>query len=191
MKEKIKIVFFVFCLGSVCGGFLSGINAYTRERILRNQELKIKTAVLNALEIDYPPEKIEEVFSKNIEKIENKGRVIYRTAKREVAILFSGPGLWGNISGVLALKPDLETIQGIQIISQEETPGLGGRIAEKSFLERFVNKKTIPRLLLVPEGKAKRENEVDAITGATMTSRAFEELLNKSIADFRLLLKKE
>ena len=54
---------------------------------------------------------------------------------------FEGRGLWGPIKGLVALGPDLKTLESITIIAQEETPGLGGRISETKFLDQFRKKK--------------------------------------------------
>ena len=51
------------------------------------------------------------------------------------------------------------------------------------------NKEVIPRLIFTAQGKAKANNEVDAITGATGTSKALEKLLNESIEKNLSLLK--
>jgi Na+-transporting NADH:ubiquinone oxidoreductase subunit C len=92
--------------------------------------------------------------------------------------------LWGPIHGIVALLADLKTIKGITIIHQEETPGLGGRIAETDFLDKFKAKKVFPRLIIQPPGKAVAENEVDGITGATLSCKAFEAILNSEIEKY-------
>jgi len=181
MRERIFMVIFVIVLGTVSAGLLGGIRLYTQPRILKNEQLKIKTAILEVLGIPYSQKDIEEVFSKDIEKKEKEGEFFYINPQGEIAFLFSGAGLWGPIHGLVALKPDLKTIKRLKITHQEETPGLGGRIAEEDFLRQFENKKISPQIVFLPEGQAKRENEVDAITGATMTSKSLEELLNKEI----------
>jgi len=174
------MVVFVIVLGTLSSGLLVGINLYTQPRILKNEELRIKTAVLDALGMAYSPKDIEKVFSQ-IEKKEKEGETFYISPQGEIAFIFSGPGLWGPIQGIVALKKDFQTLKRLKIMHQEETPGLGGRIAEEDFLKQFEDKKIYPKIVFLPQGEAKKENEVDAITGATLTSRALEELLNKEI----------
>jgi len=67
---------------------------------------------------------------------------------------------------------------------------LGGRISEEDFLSGFKRKKTLPRLLLALRRKAVKANEVDAITGATMTSKALIDMINESVIDFRNTVKR-
>ncbi|MCM8829738.1 MAG: FMN-binding protein [Candidatus Omnitrophica bacterium] len=181
MKEKIKIILFVIVLGMVSGSILLGVNRYTESRILQNQQLKIKKAVLDVFEIPYTKENIETVFNQNVEIVKFDGVSFYISKEKAVAFEFSGSGLWGPIHGVIALNNDMNTLKGISIIHQEETPGLGGRSAEKDYLAQFKGKKFLPEIKIVPAGKSKGENEVDAITGATGTSKSFETLLNANI----------
>jgi len=106
-----------------------------------------------------------------------------------VAFEFSGPGLWGPITGIVCLEKDLKTIRKIKVTHQEETPGLGSRVTEAGYLKQFKNKEALPQLKFMPEGKASQKNEVDAITGATGTSRAFEKLINANIQKYLAALK--
>lgn len=190
MKDKIKIIIFMIILGTISASLLGGINHLTFQKIQKNEELKLKSSVLAVLAIDYTKTTIEKMFEENIKIYQKAGVAFYKSRNHEIAFKFSGSGLWGPILGIIALKSDLETIVGIGIIHQEETPGLGGRISEKSFLNQFKNKRVTPRLVILPASKKAIEaNEIDGITGATMTSKAFEELINKDIKKYILLLK--
>jgi len=111
---------------------------------------------------------------------ENK-RHFYRTAAGEIIFEYRGSGVQDEIYGVLALEPDLETIKGVTIVGQRETPGLGGRIEEPEFLDRFTSKKVFPVFRIRPPGKASRANEIDGFTGATLSCNALEDILNKEI----------
>ena len=57
-------------------------------------------------------------------------------------------------------------ITGIEVISQQETPGLGAKIKESSFLQQFIGK-TLEELKIKKDG-----GKIDAVTGATISSRA-------------------
>lgn len=183
MKEKISILLFVVILGSVSAGLLVGVNFYTKPMIIKNKELKLKLSILDTFEIKYKKNNIEQVFNQNIEIFKKDKMIFYKTKYGEIAFEYSGSGFWGIISGILALNADLKTIKGIKIIFQEETPGLGSRITESQFLAQFKNKEISPKILILPLGKAKEKNEIDGITGATMTSKAFEQILNKNIEE--------
>jgi len=178
MNEKVKMIVFVLVLGSVLTVALVSVNAFTDPYIRKNKETKLRKSVLDAFGIEFTKDRIDEVFEANIETRTREQKDFYVTKAGEVAFEISGSGLWGPIEGAIAVYADLKTIKGITIIHQEETPGLGGRIAEADFLDRFKNKKLLPELLILPAGKASGENQVEAITGATLSCKAFELIIN-------------
>lgn len=179
--QKIKGIVFILLLGSISTILLLGIRAYTAPLVLRYEEIQLKTSILEAAGIAFTKDNIDQVFDGKIKKEEN----YYRTPDGFYVFEYKGRGLWGWITGVITLNPDLETIENIKIIAQEETPGLGARITEKKYLDQFKKKKIVPELVVVLRAKAEKENEVDAITGATMTSNAFVDTINKSCREFR------
>lgn len=184
MKAALKIIIFVLVMGTVSSGLLVGINAYTSPLIAKNEEFKLKSAVLDVLQIPYDKITVNKIFDKNVKAVEKGNNMFYTAMDGSVAFEFSGAGLWGPISGIISLEKDLRTIRTIKITHQEETPGLGGRIAEKDYLKQFKGKEVFPVLLFMPEGKSAKKNEVDAITGATGSSRAFEKLINENIKKY-------
>jgi len=188
MKQRILMIIFVMVLGTLSTGLLTSVNQHLKPKIEKNKELKFKSALLDVFNIEYTKENIEEVFNRNIQVFEKNNVKFYKSSDDKIAFEFLGSGLWGNITGIIALKPDLKTIYGIKVIHQEETPGLGGRIAEKEFLSQFKDKKILPQIVIISKGKAVKENEVDGITGATMTSKAFEDILNKNIQRYLAIL---
>ncbi len=194
MKEKILMVVFVLVLGSILTTALVAVDDFTAPFIERNSVLKLKSSVLGSLDIPFNPEDtndIEGVFSENIEVKKRDEKSIYISKGKDIAFQFSGAGLWGPITGILALQPDIKTIKKIVVIHQEETPGLGGRIAEKVYLNGFANKTFSPLLSLVPEGTSSLDNEIDAIAGATMSSNAFVEILNEQFEKYRSTIQGE
>ncbi len=192
MKEKISMIVFVLILGSVLTTALVAVDHYTDPRIKKNQAFKLNTRILAALGIPYTKDTVEKKFLDNIEEKEIESKSFYVSQDGSIAFEITGSGLWGKISGVLAVSPpDLKTIKGITITHQEETPGLGGRITENEFLNRFKGKKLLPALTILPASKkAVGENEVDGITGATLTGKAFETILNTEAKKYLPLLRR-
>jgi len=181
VKEYIRIFVFVIALGSVSALLLAGVEKYTRPLVFKVEELRKKMGIMDVLGVPYDRQGAEEIFSKNV-RVENKGGYeFYIGRDGSIAFEFSGSGLWGPIRGLVALEGDKKTIKGIKIMHEEETPGLGGRIEEEGFLAQFRGKSVYPALVFVTGGGAKGANEVDAITGATITSRALEDILNTTI----------
>ncbi len=189
MKNGLRIIIFVIVMGTVSAAMLVGLNRYTAPLIAKNEELRLKVSVLDAFEITYGESEIIDVFDKNVKIIQKDKDKFYKTTAGAVAFEVSGPGLWGPISGIISLERDLKTIRKIKITHQEETPGLGSRISESAYLQQFKNKEILPKIIFMPEGRAAGKNEVDAITGATGSSRAFERLINTNIEKYLAILK--
>lgn len=92
-----------------------------------------------------------------------------------------GAGLWGPIWGYLAVKSDGKTIAGAIFDHKSETPGLGGKIAEEPFYSQFAGKQISDgdeKFSVVKGGAGDNINGVDAISGATITSRSLGVCLN-------------
>jgi electron transport complex protein RnfG len=68
-----------------------------------------------------------------------------------------------------------ETVKGVRIIRHEETPGLGARVAENEFLESFVGRH-LENLVLNGESGG-----IDAVTGATISSRAVVDTVREEV----------
>ena len=101
-----------------------------------------------------------------------------------VVIPIYGAGLWGPVWGYVAFQPDCHTIAGAYFDHESETPGLGAKIKDEAwFREKFVGKTvefgSEPLFNLSKNAEATgATNAVDAITGATMTSKGLDEALN-------------
>ncbi len=81
---------------------------------------------------------------------------------------YTGKGFSGNISLMTGFKPD-GTIINISVLEQKETPGLGTKMTEPAFKDQFNGKNPLEFSLKVK----KDGGPVDAITAATISSRAF------------------
>ena len=112
------------------------------------------------------------------------------------AVLIGGAGVWGPLSAIVATDTDIEKILEIEFYRHRETPGLGARITDQSFTDQFTGlplslgsgkKKFIS---ITPPAPGKSPREIDAITGATKTSRAVETFLNKEIAFIKRMQEK-
>lgn len=102
-----------------------------------------------------------------------------------------GRGLWGELWGYLALADDLRTVYGVYMSHASETAGLGARITEEQFQEKFVKKNVFGEgdfatvLLGVKKKVENPESEVDAITGATLTSDGVDNMFKTSLAPYQ------
>lgn len=92
-----------------------------------------------------------------------------------------GVGHGGMIEAMIALRGDMNTIAGLTVTSQTETPGLGGRIEEPAWQASFAGKRldddSGALRFSVARGHSTSEFEVDGITGATRTSNAIQRIV--------------
>lgn len=180
MIDKIKMIGFVLVFGIFWSTALVAVDTLTSPRIEKYLIEKKRKKVLEALVIPYEADTIEQVYTSNVSTEEVNGKTIYKSQDGSIAFEFTGAGSQGAISGIIALAPTMDTIKGITIIKQSETPGLGSRVLASDNLAKFQNKKIVPELLIVPAGTATADNEVDAITGATLTCNSLEKILNEN-----------
>ena len=124
--------------------------------------------------------------NKNIKNGKNADLPVYvfnKDGKTVTVVPVYGAGLWGPIWGYVALDEDLLTIVGAYFDHESETPGLGAKIKDDpSFRAEFIGKKVNlsgdPVFSVVKVGTATDpESSVDAITGATMTSKGLGEAI--------------
>jgi len=100
-----------------------------------------------------------------------------------------GQGYADKIEVLVGLDHKLKTITGLFVLDQKETPGLGNKIIFDDWRSQFVKKKTKTPLVVTKEG-AKKGNEIDSITGATISSRAVCSIINTVVKDLRTPLTK-
>jgi RnfABCDGE-type electron transport complex G subunit len=187
------MILFVLILGSSLTTALVTVDKFTREPIARNKAKKLQKGILSSLSIEYGENDPNEIFFANVETITTKGdnpKKFYRSKiSGDIAFEISGTGVQGQIDATIALSPDLERIRGLSIVAQKETPGLGSRIGEAEFLNRFKDKIITNGLAILAPGKAAADNEVDGISGATLSCNAFEDILNNEIKRYVPMIK--
>lgn len=135
------------------------------------------------------PEAIDKQFEERItsKKLDN-GELLYTLEEdgevKAYAFPVGGAGLWGSIEAYAGISSDYSELIGIEFISHEETPGLGGRISEEWFKEQFrgidLTEDKDEYIIYTPAAGS----NVDAITGATLTSQSVRNFLNEDINKF-------
>ncbi|MDD4490102.1 MAG: NADH:ubiquinone reductase (Na(+)-transporting) subunit C [Paludibacter sp.] len=108
-----------------------------------------------------------------------------------------GAGLWGPIWGYIALNEDKNTVYGSFYSHASETPGLGAEIAQTSFQQKFVGKSIfndkeefVSIAVMKPGQVAENQDQVDGISGGTITSKGVEKMLLSCIGQYEAYLKK-
>ena len=99
------------------------------------------------------------------------------------AIPAEGPGFADVVKILYAFDPHRRTVVGLEVLETKETPGLGDKIIDdKEFHASLKNLKVEPNVVLQKRGPPQAPNEVDAISGATISSAAVVKILNASTA---------
>ena len=126
------------------------------------------------------------VSADDFEKCSDGGIEYYAAIKGgdTAAYIFteSAKGYGGDVSVMTAVKPD-GTVAGVAILDvSNETPGLGQNAAKESFYSQYAGLKK--GVSLLKNGAKAENNEVDAVTGATITSTAVTRAVNAALDDF-------
>ena len=100
-----------------------------------------------------------------------------------------GMGLWGPINGYIAVNADGKTIYGAYFNHEGETAGLGAEIKDsKAWQEKFIGKQIYADdgnvILSVEKNVANPSSEVDAVTGATLTSNGVRDMLKEGLGKY-------
>jgi Na+-transporting NADH:ubiquinone oxidoreductase subunit C len=187
-RKRIYPVLFMLIVTVVFISVTTVIYTFTRETIKLNERLRLKRAVLYAAGVRLPddPAAIERAFDNRASEIkDDEGNVRYYEIRGEgtpdiesYVVILTGAGLWGEITAGIGFDGDLESLKGIEVIDQNETPGLGGRIDEAWFKEQFMGKR--PPLSSVPEGDPATDREFQAITGASYSTEAIQNMVNEA-----------
>lgn len=126
------------------------------------------------------------VSADDFEKCSDGGIEYYTAIKggETAAYIFteSAKGYGGDVSVMTAVRPD-GTVAGVAILDVSgETPGLGQNAAKESFYSQYAGLKK--GVSLLKNGAKAENNEVDAVTGATITSTAVTRAVNAALDDF-------
>jgi electron transport complex protein RnfG len=184
MSTSTKMIIVLTVIAVFSGGILSTWDGFTRPKIEAYKLQELKKAIAEVLP---PYDEYKEIDKGNI--------TLYVGSKKDttgpigIALEAVGNGFQGRISIMLGLTPDFKEITGIKILEQIETPGLGTKIVEDPthkqdpfwFTNQFVRIKTEPEISVVKNIKPTKPTEIQAITGATISSRAVATILNENI----------
>lgn len=196
-KQILYPIVFMVLITAFFTFLLAFINDITLETIENQKELQIQKSIFYVFGIDMSALSDEDIQSQFNELIisETKSGTVYYTYKEDdviagYAVEISGKGLWGTITGHVAFDPKHETLLGVNFTAHSETPGLGGRIDEDVYKEQFRSTSLSNLEELFSFSKSTGGN-IDAISGATLTSIAVRDIFNLEIPKILELAEKE
>lgn len=181
-RETLKMILPLVVIAAISGGVIAAVSSITEEQIERQKKQKIENAIFSIMpEIKY----IEEAFV--------RGGHFYKCRdenKQDIAIAFTaeGPGYQDVIKVLAVASNNLSVIKGIEVLENVETPGLGAKITTTEFREQFKDTASFLKLSKETSRKGTDETTVQAITGATISSKAVIDIINSKIAELKKIL---
>ena len=193
MNKIVKDAFVLTAITLISGGLLGSVYEITKEPIAKQEELSKQEAYKTVLPkadsfkevamkgdagvkipaaAGYTAQEITSVAS-GLDKDGNQVGFVYTIVTSE--------GYGGDITFTMGITSD-GTVQGIEMLSISETAGLGMKAAEDGFKSQYANKK-VEKFQYTKTG-AVEENEIDAISGATITTNAVTNGVNAGLAYF-------
>jgi len=161
---------------------LPAIEAY-RARVLREAVFDVLPGIERMQRLVYADGELlpSELESKGDEALfagyDAEGRLI------GYGITGAGPGFQDLIRVLYGYIPDQRQVSGMRVLESRETPGLGDKIyKDEAFVANFDALSIEPEIRVVKQGSKSAPNEVDAITGATISSKAVVRIINEANA---------
>jgi len=173
MKEMLRYGFILALICLVASASLAFINSLTKSRILAQGKVEEETSLKDVI-----------VTGERFEPVKSGSDIIYYKAYDKdgkflgTAFKAQGKGYSSAIETMVGMNKD-GIITAIKILNQNETPGLGARVAEPEFTGQFKNK------------NLQNLNEVNAITGATISSKAVIDSVKKKAEEIKKLIEYE
>ena len=173
MKVELKMIVVLTAVALISGMVLGFTHTKTKPKIDENLRLAVERALKAVIPETYSYEKkvIDRHTTAFIAKDSTDQLVGY-------GVMIEGSGFQGPIKLMVGFTKDGEKLTGIEVIENVETPGLGNRIVEDWFKEQF-KERVIP--IKVVKGRSpENEHEIQAITGATISSKSVVRIVNEA-----------
>lgn len=196
MRDIIKLALVLFVITAIAAVLLGFSNMMTKDAIaeqIRLENESARKAVMSQAETFEQVDQnvITEIATAlNFDDVDVVSEVFLAKANDEVIgyTLKSLPTGFGGEMAILTGVSLEGKITGITLISHSETPGLGAKATEDSFQDQYTDK-PVENPLVVVKTPATQDNEIQAITGSTITSSAVTEGVNLSLEIFKELNK--
>lgn len=171
MKEMARYGFILALICTIAAGLLAGVNTLTRPKIvaqaLAEEQAALKEVMPQAARFTEIKSGQEILYYKALDSQDSLIGFVFKSG---------GKGYSSVIETLAGMFPDGK-ISAIKVISLNETPGLGMRVTESSFTGQFNNQDALSL------------SGVQAITGATISSRAVIDSVIKKAQELRELIK--
>lgn len=187
-KEAIKNTVILLVITLLAGLVLGGVYEVTKEPIATTRQLAKETAykeVFNEAD-SFEEMKVDDKINSDIKGLDMNADVDEVMSAMDssgqvigyVLTVTDHEGYGGDVQFAMGVKND-GTLNGISFLALGETPGLGMKAKEDEFKNQFTNK-SVKKLVYTKNG-ASNDDEIDAISGATITTNAVTNGVNAGL----------
>jgi Na+-translocating ferredoxin:NAD+ oxidoreductase subunit G len=181
----LKAAWLVLAMALVFAASLAAVQSLLAPKILANQKNET---------YDQLPNLVAGADAVATQEVRIGGLDVYKAidkSGRQVGWVLraGGAGYADRIELLIGLDVPAETITGLYVLDQKETPGLGNRIAEPAWRGQFAGKDAAEAVAVTqasPNG-----NQIGAVSGATISSQSVCDIVNAAVAAFRRALTQE
>ncbi len=195
IKEYIEKSWLLVVSAFIFGLLIAVTNSAWQPRIIENKIAKLNS-LMNALIADAEFELIISDVSVDLGRGKTAKSNIYKATAADgncVGFCFGaeGSGFADKIELVIAVDSEFKTIKGYSVLSSNETPGFGDRIVEDYFRNQFVGTPAAVLNLTKKGDETKINDQIIAISGATVSSTAVVDIFNNYLEQIRAKLAAE
>jgi electron transport complex protein RnfG len=179
MKKFVQESWLVLVLGVAIAVGLGATQAALDPQIQRNKQADLEKAIFevvpNTKKFEQKTAGLQTVYA----CLDDKGTLL------GWALPASGFGFQDKISTVIGLNADGSRVTGLYILDNKETPGLGNIIEKAQWRGQYVGLDATTAVQVIKGKRKDVAHEIEAITGATISSNAVTKILNESVAQIR------
>lgn len=184
MKTIIHMIATLSIIGIIAGGLLAGVNGWATPLIDANKKAETEKAIF-----------LVNPDGKSYEAVANAGFQLYKVFNDSKSLIgyslvYEGNGFQGKIRVMLGLSEDMKRLTMYEVLEQSETPGLGTKILEDPFKKQFNGLLAEPNVEWVKGKAPSKPNEIQTITGATISSKSIVAIINNALEKARSLKEK-
>jgi electron transport complex protein RnfG len=186
--SSLRLVLTLAIAGLISGIAIIGIYESTLPTITANKARELREAVFKVLpgvsQMQALVYRDGELIT--VEKPDKDEQVIYGGYDEAhefvgYAMPAAGPGFQDTIAILYGYKPGEKQVVGMEVLESRETPGLGDKIYKDAvWVGGFSALSVEPEIVAVKKGTKSKPNEIDAITGATISSKAVVRIINEA-----------
>lgn len=174
MNLIVKMLIVLSVIGIISGASLSEVDQWARPKIAEHRQKATEEAIFLVQPEGKTYEKLNSDFDVYKVMDANGNPIGY-------SMPFEGNGFQGKVRIMFGISDDLKTVVGLKVLEHAETPGIGTKIEEPFYNDQFKNVSTKPNIVAVKGKAPSNPNEIETITGATISSKAVIGIVNAGV----------